>query len=990
MAEKKMWRLVNLVWRRRGVHAHRVALDRKCSIDVREVEAVILFPAFLTPGVVCDPKERFEILLATSGDITPRIVNEQLRWTEELGKRKRVRKAPLYAGNPDGKIEVRKIQEGLHGLLDTTKDKKGRFIGIIHPSFKKALNDSGLKSYWSVFIDQECLARGSPDGDNPRPREDVQEFHDILIEEMRNRLQTPNFGAKKAAPGPIKKDRPAVPGAGVNCFAVPSETGKVGLIPEAGNPVVALHPLFIFQGEKDLEWANIGHVSDIHINARQQIMRQSRARVIDVPPDQASGGEVANLSPEIGGMVNVCSDNFASILTRLADPSKRRPWPPLKPGEKAPPHLRDPMHVLLVGGDLIDHVPNVFENPAASKKKGEQVTVGEIWDRLSLDPGTYYEKFVDHVAFYSVMRWFLEKHGVPSFVVSGNHDAYTDPFGISPLHGNANQGIPADHNLTFYEARLAFGDTWSNAGPGSGGLTGLTSGVLEKGFGQAWEQVGRLGRPLAQMGNSALLYTFSRDKHGKGVTPEMVEKVKQVELKLGPSMDKENFEWFYTVFTPFSDFAVDLPRQRIMGLEWGDEEAMIFSNSWKLALLPRATQAVTEGGLALMQNPARDDAQRKVLFTHFTFASLQESLRDEVPGEGNVKGMSLSSDNASFGKKDMGTFEKRRDEVYALVTAPRQFQCVFTGHSHRKGLYVIDPPWDGNKVVTGDGIRLANDAHLFPFDTPFTDGRSRLERRVPIIVSDSAGPIPRKNVRGELGEWGSDWPSGTLVTFDAGGEAKPARIACVQCVRSDERRAKPRLAVSLDYLREAHLIFPGPDRIFQLSLDPRGVKVELVVTLGKDFDGVTFGGITLFRKEPAPSSEWRSWEFIGPPRIERSKASATIREVLKEGGIPKTRHRFWARDRDTPLPGAGSDGWFVSMACRPMEEDEMLQLRAESDLRRRVEVLKNYDSRSRWNLAVSPQYNRGDSPSDIVLLVIAKPNFGWLAANLPGYKATGQ
>ena len=73
---------------------------------------------------------------------------------------------------------------------------------------------------------------------------------------------------------------------------------------------------------------------------------------------------------------------------------------------------------------------------------------------------------------------------MPAFLVSGNHDCYWYPYGMSPRVAaktpgdgvfeagdkwyrtsgsglkRANEGIPADHNLTFYEAILTFGTTF--------------------------------------------------------------------------------------------------------------------------------------------------------------------------------------------------------------------------------------------------------------------------------------------------------------------------------------------------------------------------------------------------------------------------------------------------------------------------------------------------------------------------------------------------
>jgi hypothetical protein len=66
----------------------------------------------------------------------------------------------------------------------------------------------------------------------------------------------------------------------------------------------------------------------------------------------------------------------------------------------------------------------------------------------------------------------------------------------------------------------------------------------------------------------------------------------------------------------------------------------------------------------------------------------------------------------------------------------------------------------------------------------------------PIIVSDSAGPLPRMNIEGEFDEWGSDQPAGTFVRFDS----TSGVVQRVEPVFSDRGNTKPRAVVAIDYL----------------------------------------------------------------------------------------------------------------------------------------------------------------------------------------------
>jgi LysM repeat protein len=143
-------------------------------------------------------------------------------------------------------------------------------------------------------------------------------------------------------------------------------------------------------------------------------------------------------SPKIGSMIGVSTRIIKALLDRIGG----------DPG----------VHALMLTGDLIDFVRMLYPDKTSK-------TVKQIWDQVALDDSydSRYQDYVDNIALYTLIVYFYNRYQKPAFVVTGNHDAYALPYGISPrvLWVRANPGIPADHNLTIYEATLAFGETYA-------------------------------------------------------------------------------------------------------------------------------------------------------------------------------------------------------------------------------------------------------------------------------------------------------------------------------------------------------------------------------------------------------------------------------------------------------------------------------------------------------------------------------------------------
>jgi hypothetical protein len=575
---------------------------------------VILYPSLMTPLVHMKSKEEWvELLIATEKTLTPDMVNRQLRISSGLDAAKSYDPAPLFGGAGD-KIVVEKAA-GLTAQLETHT----KFVGLLHKKFISALEDKGLTKVWKVKVHASCLRDSTGTqrwskteakfieyttaAAEPKIRRYVrndaivgQETHDELIRAMLER----RFGSdRKTGENPIP---------GMCRYAFGLRGGAVDMGKANPNePVQSYHPVVVMSDVDEFTYANIGHVSDIHINSRWQLLGKSTARVIEW-----GDGQHEDESPRIGDLLSETNRSFYDVLHRMC-------------GSDA--------HAVVVGGDLVDHIRNAYNAATIVHKYN---SVHQIWDTMDLEnyTQTTYPKGVDLLAFYTMIVDALRSHQKPFFAITGNHDCYEDAFGISPrvFSNRANGGIPADLNLTFYEALLSFG-------PSSGMLINLSSSFKAEWF--EWFH---------------LVLTPWNDW--------WVKLPKQSIVGLGWG-DKED-----------------------MLLEFAGEQGM--------GHLPRSDEGVSGKQLALVQRAVGERTTRKVVLTsHFTFLSYNETVpmfpggAAGSPGTFNSKTTSWGLD--AFSRFEMGTFETNRQAMFTML-GQRQIQLVLTGHSHRRGLHLLGAP----------------------------------------------------------------------------------------------------------------------------------------------------------------------------------------------------------------------------------------------------------------------------------------------------------
>ena len=703
------------------------------------VPAVIIYPALMTPAIVTGD-ESLELLILGHDDfpLTVDAVNWQLKIGSELNLEKNCSLNPLFSEetlNPNdgspcpivvekldkignvGKIfETEKRFKGIisHWVFNNYDEKLRMVYKVSIKGFKQLVKKVGMHSVFWLRSQDEAFILHEQEDVGGQLFNFNKEVESELVKKVTVNGQTQEIGIRKkwlVAKGmadtimrQVLKEMKTLDKKDKDLYGI-SDTG----VKNIKCPIQAIHPVFYYTEPQHF---NIFHFTDLHVSLRQKILAKSQARVIEYQEN----GESFDLgvSPPIGSLVNTTSDNIVELFNYAGSDDK--------------------VDMVCITGDLIDYICNVYLEDG---EENEKLSVTQVWNKVSLKKASYkerYKEFVDFVAFYTMVINFYQDHGKPVFVISGNHDCYHEPYGSSPrlsvIEKLTNEGIPADHNLTLYEAMVIFGDTY---------------GTLYK-------------------------------EH------------------FTSNFDKKNFKWMYSVLTPLSDFAIKLPKQCLIGLEWGDEEDLLGDAPWSahgFGHLPRSKAGVTKKQLELIKRAIKWE-RRNILMSHFTFVSYKDSipLFPEVSSKGYSEGTIdtdygfVSSNHTS--DYDLGTFHENRSELYdVLLHKEKLLQIVLTGHSHRRGLYTItdfESNWvRSNKVKT----RFLD---FYQFNTI----KGKDEAKSLIIVSDSGGPLPRHNRYGEFKGWGSDRASGTRILFDQ----KTGEVENISAVKVGP---KPRLVVALDY-----------------------------------------------------------------------------------------------------------------------------------------------------------------------------------------------
>lgn len=724
-------------------------------VDVGDDQpGIILYPSLLTPTLSTPARSRetggplarwLELLLLAPEGLSPEQVNRQLEVLSSGDSSTTFGGEALLApgGVPGDAIFVSRAGSFTDDQALATFGVSPRFEGVLSPHAVRAWREllmrgdladalraalapfapagtaprvlrvvahglakklSALSTVYAIRVDRHAIAAPTEATTKPGapPRVDLQS---MLLQLLLRRLHTEDRLTRARVD--------ALPFAGLTPRVVSEimsdEAGVLSGEQGGAEPMRSLHPWF--ELDEEPRALRVGHATDLHINARLDLLQRSLARVIN-------GASSPTPSARLAEMISLTTRNVVSVIDGL---------------------VHEGANLLLLGGDNIDHVRNAW-SPSLLRRPPASVPTREVWDAVAIRNGDdgRYQPYVDFQVFYSVLRRGFVRWGVPAFGVNGNHDFYKDPYGLTPAVAGTymNEGIPADVNLTPYEARLLFGDTATSIGP-----------------------------------NPA---------------------VKAAAVVFGQS---DQLRWYHCVFCPFSDYVAETQTHPLVAIGWGDEERLFLRHGDRVGNLPTASRSMTDAQLGLLER-GLSRGRPAVVLTHFTFASYDDAIaRSEgsraqqvVAERAEQLAVGMMGRNVSYLPTQLGTFDHGRSNTYALCRDPRRVSAVFSGHSHRRGLYWVGPREANHFPVrmgsfdeSATSVQEATRAHQVPFPS------------APFVVSDSAGPYPRLNREGEFQGWGSARPSGTLADFHTTGGLTSVRAVPAATARP------PRLAVALAY-----------------------------------------------------------------------------------------------------------------------------------------------------------------------------------------------
>lgn len=345
--------------------------------------------------------------------------------------------------------------------------------------------------------------------------------------------------------------------------------------------------------------------------------------------------------------------------------------------------------------------------------------------------------------------------------------------------GKANAGMSRDHNMTIYEACLAYGPTYGQA------LTGYNF------HGNQFDWFYALFTPLA---DCVVAYGANDDDATGGGA-------RQVIAALGWG-DRENFKNLWEEVSPASG---------------ADRQGT--------GILPRAVESFSDAQMALLaQGQSYKQASQSTLTvaSHFTIVSFNEpepysnvgsrdnnkrSRTEFMPCDSTVSLVRGASVAGAFNQVNVGTCERNLAQYldHHVLAPGRKGRAAgvdwhLSGHSHRSGVYQIR--WEDQKSPTSPKAAPLRKVRVVRAKDPGIHGPQTVAANTStaLVVSSCGGPIGYQNLDGELSAWTGRPPSGSVLDCATG------RISQVDTQRSriaspgNPYNEKPRLCVALDYL----------------------------------------------------------------------------------------------------------------------------------------------------------------------------------------------
>ena len=629
------------------------------------------------------------------------------------------------------------------------------------------------------------------------------------------------------------------------------EGGEYGT-PQSGKGnlrVQAWHPVMT----KPNQPLKLGHLTDSHISVRAATIGRSPVRVIE--DSKAQGRHFDPVGERVAHTYKSFKELIDVVKTKGAD-------------------------ALAITGDVVDFNRNL--NPEHTKGMN---TVGEIWRVLNVIGNVFYPKNgycrgIDQLYFYSLLLYALRRHNMPAYYITGNHEGYQWPYGISPRVGVEN---------------------WSDKGEAvSGSFSGTSDNYSGNMYHYAKKEKDAYEEMIAAeryMNDPKLAYSYFDQQNAKKsyetkkAKHETAAKASQqfysnsidqaseyhqkkatecipsdhnltiyeACLAFGPTYGQvltsdnfrgEQFDWIHWLYTPFSDLNVYPCCKSIIGegakqaftlLGWGRSERLLpfvlFAVTGNdkagedrrgAGFLPYAPESINKKQREILAAASEVKSSKWTVLSHFTMANFQDSVPASVdpsdtgflPSDGSEvnldpKRIFVGDTKAQFNYFNWGGCEqglKMYFEKYASLEAapqPGQVNMHLSGHSHRSGVYTLKK----RKSDPRDGVSIECRIPNFPGNLgklPSPGAGTQF------IVGTTAGPMGKQALSGRhwlfgswsdnapggkgeykwnpfLGGWLTRPPSGLVVDTGSG------KIEYAVGKKDIKRNDIPRLPVMLDY-----------------------------------------------------------------------------------------------------------------------------------------------------------------------------------------------
>lgn len=352
----------------------------------------------------------------------------------------------------------------------------------------------------------------------------------------------------------------------------------------------------------------------------------------------------------------------------------------------------------------------------------------------------------------------------------------------------ANEGIPADHNLTIYEACMVYGPSY--------GQVIKSWNFTSANFDWFFMMFTPLADFVVRYGKSQCLIGLDWGETEIMVNADMsAEEVQAAVQQADVDVNGDGSTIPLSVLSP-------------VGAGVATALNTISASLSQLSGLPRADKSISDAQQALIQSALKASSPgcKNVLFSHFTILNYEGS----VNFEGKREFVLL---DGTFNQYNRGTFSNNRKWLFGLFnggSADGQLHYTLSGHSHRAGAYAMSKVGSEDKIVS---VRAYEPVE--PRDDTYDDVHEKMFRGATtrILVSSCGGPQGGQNYKGELKGWNRTAPSGTLLKTDATGCDEFRRIV------AKHPSAQPRFCVALDYL-----VVERKTPVITWELDPKPLR----------------------------------------------------------------------------------------------------------------------------------------------------------------------